>query len=154
SPDHLWLLVGYGGKFELIEMSSGLVDIFGRRSEKLASTPQLLAFSPDGAFVVAAAAPEPTDQHPKLLHRSGHIEISDAKTGKSLRSFDTENGAVSSLAIAPDSSTLAVGGEGFDLRFWDLKSGNETRQLPSEPASRGWLSDFSEHQHINVLAFS
>jgi WD40 repeat protein len=47
-----------------------------------------------------------------------------------------------------------VGSEGFDLHLWNLKSGNEIRQLPSEPAYRGWLSDFSRDQHIDVLAFS
>ncbi len=154
SPDHRGLLAGYGDKLQLIEISSGMNDISSGRFEEFAFTPHLLAFSPDGALVAAARAPESTDQDPKPQHRSGHIQVWDAKSGKSLRSFDAGQGAVDSLAVSRDSATLAVGSEGFDLSLWDLKSGKEIRRLPSEPASRSWFSDLSEHQHLDVLAFS
>src|SRR5262249_41115174 len=131
SEDHRWLLAGYGDNLELVEISSGMIDTSGRRFEALTFTPHMLAFSPDGAFVAAAAAPESPYQYPRPQNPGGHIQVWDGKTGKSLRSFDAGKGAVHSLAIAPGSGALAVGRDGFHLGLWDLKSGKEIRQLAS-----------------------
>jgi RNA polymerase sigma factor (sigma-70 family) len=70
--------------------------------------------------------------HGKLLitgTKDGTVQITDADTGKALRSIATAD-SIAGLAISADSKTLAVS----RLAFWDIETGNPLWQFPVKNA--------------------
>jgi WD40 repeat protein len=57
------------------------------------------------------------------------VRLWDAASGRELRSLVEHGGGVQSVAIAPDGSWLASGGDDGSLRLWDAASGRELRSL-------------------------
>jgi WD40 repeat protein len=68
-------------------------------------------WSPDGVFVTEG--PENT----------GLIDIRDAATGASVRSWDGEHNDINDVGFSPDGSMLATAGDDGKLRIWDPANG-------------------------------
>jgi WD40 repeat protein len=81
-----------------------------------------LAFSPDGAT---------------LATHGGALQLWDVKTGRQRGRDGGHVGDVIGLAFMPDGRTLISQGRDRTIRWWDLKSGKETRRtacFPTTPA--------------------
>jgi WD40 repeat protein len=68
------------------------------------------------------------------------LALLDLKTGKSIQSMKLAGYATRAVAIAPDGSRVAVG-ETYDIRMWDIRSGNEYPKL--EGGETQWAARFS-----------
>jgi WD40 repeat protein/DNA-binding SARP family transcriptional activator len=86
-----------------------------------------LDWSPDGTLFVTEG-PEDT----------GLVDIRDARTGESVRSFvghdvDINEGDINNVAFSPDGSLLATAGDDGAARLWDPRTGEErwSVQTPS-----------------------
>jgi len=83
-----------------------------------------LAFTPDGkalAWGDVAAIGDLLTSHTEF----GTIHLCDLGTGQELRQWEANAGGTSSLAFAPDGSTLATSGTETVVRLWDVASGRE-----------------------------
>jgi WD40 repeat protein len=96
-----------------------------------------LDWSPDGTLFVTEG-PEDT----------GLVDIRDARTGESVRSFvghdvDINEGDINDVAFSPDGSRLATAGDDGAVRVWDPDTG-EARWSVQSPDSLGvWGPSFS-----------
>jgi WD40 repeat protein/serine/threonine protein kinase len=70
-------------------------------------------FDPDGKRIVSCG-------------RSGVIHVSDAATGRLLKSLTTHTDSVEGLAISRDGLRLASTSNDLSVRLWDLETGRET----------------------------
>jgi WD40 repeat protein len=78
-----------------------------------------LDWSPDGTVFVTEG---PQD--------SGVVDIRDAKTGESLRSFHGHDGDIIDVAFNHDGTMLATTGADGTARIWDPTTGRELRTVP------------------------
>src|SRR5215207_65555 len=90
-----------------------------------------LDWSPDGGLFVTEG-PEDT----------GVVDIRDAETGESVRSFRGHDVDVNDVAFSPDGSTLANPGEDGTARVWDPATGEELESV-TRPAGEVWGPSFS-----------
>jgi WD40 repeat protein len=91
---------------------------FGGNSEggrRLHDGVRPVAFAPDGRTALAAGNYAKT------------MTLSEAATGKELRSFTGHSGTVLSVALSPDGRTALSGGGDKTLKLWDL-----TPYLPAQ----------------------
>jgi WD40 repeat protein len=100
----------------------------------------LLAWSSRGVFVTEG----PQD--------SGLIDIRDAETGESVRSFHGHDGDVTDVAFSRDGSRLASTGEDGTLKVWDPSTG----RLLSSLAAQGdaWGPSFSADGSLVAAAWN
>jgi WD40 repeat protein len=105
-------------------------------------TPNYVAFSPDGKFLVTFAGPRGSPQGP--------IELWEVATGKKIWSFYAHRipsslgygGGLQSATFAPDSKTFATGGTSNSVLLWD-------------PASKEQIGEFAvDRSSIMSIAFS
>ncbi len=87
-----------------------------------------IAFSPDGSQLVSGSRDDNT------------IRLWDMDTGKETRRFTVDTKRLSSLALSPDGSQLALGLFNYDdttitIPLWDLDTGKETRRLTGHTSS-------------------
>jgi len=75
-------------------------------------------WSPDGSIFVTEGPDE-----------SGIIDIRDAETGGSIRSFPGHDPDVNSVAFSHDGSMLATTGDDGALRVWDPRTGTELQSV-------------------------
>ncbi|UNU23581.1 serine/threonine-protein kinase [Microcoleus vaginatus] len=89
-----------------------------------------IALSPDGQTLVSASF--------------GTIRIWNVRTGRLVRTLNSVHSkkSVKTLAVSPDSSILASGGDDNSVILWDLKTGRRTRTIAAHTAP------------VNAIAFS
>ena len=88
-----------------------------------------MAFSSDGQnFVIGVDAGEEAS--------NSQLQVRSADSGKLLRTIKTDWGGFTALAVTPEGSIVASGGQGTDddepdlfVRVWDLATGAQTRQV-------------------------
>lgn len=91
-----------------------------------------LAWSPAGDVFVTEGPEE-----------SGVIDIRDATTGASIRSFRGHDPDVNDVAFNADGSMLATTGDDGALRVWDTATGDAIAAFVEEPSSSAWSPSFS-----------
>jgi WD40 repeat protein len=91
-----------------------------------------LAWSPDGSVFVTEG-PEDT----------GVIDIRDAATGESLRTWHGHDVDVNDVAFNHDGSMLATTGDDGVARVWDPATGLELSSVQGEPETEVWGPSFS-----------
>src|SRR5918996_1232390 len=104
------------------------------RSRILLSVPGVgggLDWSPDGTMFVTEGPEE-----------SGLIDIRDAETGRSLRSFHGHDVDVNLVAFSADSSMLATTGDDGAVKVWDPATGEELWSFQG-PEGEVWGPSFS-----------
>ena len=57
------------------------------------------------------------------------VVLGDVDSGKMIRSFVGHNGQVNALAFSPDATRAVSGGNDRTLRFWNVKTGNESGKI-------------------------
>lgn len=89
-----------------------------------------IALSPDGQTLVSASF--------------GTIRIWNVRTGRLVRTLNSVHSkkSVKTLAVSPDSSILASGGDDKNVILWDLKTGRRTRTIAAHTAA------------VNAITFS
>jgi WD40 repeat protein len=80
-----------------------------------------LVFSPNGRFLAAGGLDRENDSS---------IQCWEMRTGQLIREFQTRQGWNFSIAIAPDSRTLASGGADSTILLWDLTGHGNTKPAP------------------------
>jgi WD40 repeat protein len=90
-----------------------------------------LDWSPDGGLFVSEGPDE-----------TGVVDIRDAETGDSVRSFPGHDPDVNDVAFSPDGSTLATTGDDGTARVWDPATGEELESV-TRPAGEVWGPSFS-----------
>jgi WD40 repeat protein len=75
-----------------------------------------LDWSPDGTLFVTEG---PED--------SGRIDVRDARTGESVRTFPAHDPDVNLVAFSPDGARLATTGDDGTLKLWEPRSGRQLR---------------------------
>lgn len=103
---------------------------FLQRSLDNVGSVNAIALSPDGQTLVSASF--------------GTIRIWNARTGRLVRTLNSVHSktSVKTLAVSPDSSILASGGDDNNVILWDLKTGRRTRTIAAHTAA------------VNAIAFS
>jgi WD40 repeat protein/mono/diheme cytochrome c family protein len=81
-----------------------------------------LAFSPDGALLMAAGG---------TPARFGEVQIWDLKSSKMLRSVSLTNDTVFGGSLSPDGSLIAVGGADNTVRIVETATGKEVHKIGS-----------------------
>ena len=105
----------------------------GKERWRLPAPPAVsaLAFSPDGKTLAAVGW-------------DGAIRLSEAATGKLLRSMRGREDRLLAVAWSPDGKLLACGGDSGNVPIWDAATGKEVRRMQSE----------SPKTDVSCLAFS
>lgn len=75
-----------------------------------------IAFSPDGRFVLSAAAEEAAI-------------LWSVDDGKEIRRFEGHESKITSVAFLPDGKSVATGNRDKTVRIWDLQTGQELQRL-------------------------
>jgi WD40 repeat protein/DNA-binding SARP family transcriptional activator len=104
-----------------------------------------LDWSPDGTRFVAEG-PE----------GSGTVDLRDARTGESVRSFPGHDGDILDVAFNHDGTLLATTGADGTARIWDVATGDElhTVQVPGYPGAFGvWGPTFSPDGSLFAAAW-
>ncbi|MEG4943577.1 serine/threonine-protein kinase [Microcoleus sp. F4-D5] len=103
---------------------------FLQRSLDNVGSVNAIALSPDGQTLVSASF--------------GTIRIWNARTGRLVRTLNSVHSkkSVKTVAVSPDSSILASGGDDNNVILWDLKTGRRVRTIPAHKAA------------VNAVAFS
>jgi WD40 repeat protein len=69
-------------------------------------------------------------QHDKV------VRLGEVKTGKTIQTFEGHTAGVHAVALSPDASLAASGGEDGTLRLWDTKTGKEVRRFENTDPMR------------------
>jgi WD40 repeat protein len=101
-----------------------------------------VVWSPDGA-TFATEGPD----------SSGIIEIRDARTGESVRSFHGHDIDVIDVSFNHDGSLLGTTGQDGAARVWDPATGRAVRELQSPGASSAWGPTFSPDGKLFAAAW-
>jgi WD40 repeat protein/energy-coupling factor transporter ATP-binding protein EcfA2 len=88
-----------------------------------------LDWSPDGT-VFATEGPE----------NSGMVDIRDARTGESVRSFHGHDGDITDVAFNHDGTLLATTGTDAAARIWDPATGDELHTIRMPVTDDGWAA--------------
>jgi WD40 repeat protein len=91
-----------------------------------------LDWSPDGSIFVTEG---PED--------SGRVDIRDADTGESERSFHGHDTDINHVAFSDDGSMLATAGDDGAARVWDPRTGEELRSFETGVPQEVWGPSFS-----------
>jgi WD40 repeat protein/DNA-binding SARP family transcriptional activator len=86
-----------------------------------------LDWSPDGRVFVTEGP-----------HDSGIVDIRDARTGESVRSFPGHDGDINDVAFNHDGSLLASTGSDGAARIWDVATGEELHTVLIPGYDGGW----------------
>jgi WD40 repeat protein len=120
------------------------LNIFGKSENKLRPVWQAavadhaigLAWSPDGAFLAAAAV-------------SGPITVFDAATGKPVHQLAGHGFGTAAIAWQPGGNLLASVGQDGKVRVWDAAAGTEAKALE---AGSSWAEKLAWHPSGRLLA--
>jgi WD40 repeat protein/DNA-binding SARP family transcriptional activator len=104
-----------------------------------------LDWSPDGSMFVTEG-PEQT----------GVVDIRDAETGESMRSFPGHDPDVNDVAFSPDGSMLATTGDDGTVKIWDPATGEELRSFTGPQGDEGavWGPSFSPDGSLLAASWS
>jgi RNA polymerase sigma factor (sigma-70 family) len=106
----------------------------GKERQRFPLPPGFLAFSPDGTVFASV-----DNDNPKVV-KGRAIRLWNAATGKEFAKFQWRGAVdawlnVPKVALSPDGKSLALGNYMGDqvIRFWDIASGKEIRQIEKQP---------------------
>ena len=105
------------------------------RSRVLLTVPDVggsLDWSPDGSVFVTEG---PED--------SGVVDLRDAETGESVRSWTGHEVDINEVVFSADGSMLATGGDDGYLRVWETNSGDQVAEMRRYDASNASAMSFS-----------
>jgi WD40 repeat protein len=108
----------------------------GKEVRQLGSWVQVMAVSPDGAFVAAVCKDGPAPPR-RPGGKQETIHVWETATGKALPSPPTSSLHVGPLAFSPDGKLLAFGELGGIIHLWEFATGKEVRQLKGQPKDPG-----------------
>jgi WD40 repeat protein len=91
-----------------------------------------LDWSPDGSIFVTEGPEE-----------SGRVDIRDAETGESERSFQGHTVDINHVALSDDGSMLATAGDDGAARVWDPRTGEQLRNFQTGDPAGVWGPSFS-----------
>jgi WD40 repeat protein len=148
TPDRKVLFMGdfTQGTVGLYDVASGKLlrqlDISaGRKQNPFRPILSAIAFAPDGKTIATADAR--TDSTSALVG-SCSVRLWDMATGKELHELRGHQNEVHALALSPDGTMLASGGEGFKnqvIRIWDVASGKLLHELPQGGETLAFSTD-------------
>ncbi len=111
SPDGRLLASSWYIEVRLTDIETGKL---ARIGEVSSSTPNSLAFSPDGKFLMAGTS-------------SGKVEVLDTRTLVVEKVLPVTQWGIYALAASPDSTRLACCAADGTVQLWDLKAGEKLR---------------------------
>jgi WD40 repeat protein len=97
-------------------------------------------WSPDGTVFVTEG---PED--------SGMVNIRDAETGETVRSFRGHDGDIVDVAFNHDGTLLATTGDDGAARIWRTATGDEVRTVRMPRTDETWLADGPSFSHDGTL---
>jgi eukaryotic-like serine/threonine-protein kinase len=106
-----------------------LIGAAQRNAERVPWT--CVGFSPDGQWVVAGGV-DPTTAKKNTL-----IQIWNAQTGASLRSFEAHDHGIMSVTFSPDGNRLLSASADQTIKIWDVSDGRETMAFWEEAPCLG-----------------
>jgi RNA polymerase sigma factor (sigma-70 family) len=98
---------------------------------------EALAFSPSGRILASGIITSNSGRNTYEAEQSA-IVLWDVLSGEVIRSIDSPQGRLGSLAFAPDSRTLASGGGDSTILLWKLAAMEQAR--PAKPLTAGQLN--------------
>lgn len=137
SPDHRVLASGgYGDLTVKLWDTATRREIRTLAEKKTAGLTELLkpiAFSPNGKLIAASTVGFDTK-----LKRYAYIRtfIWNVETGEKLFTLGGHKLDVDALAFTPDGRFLVTGGTDTVIKFWDVKTGLETRAFNASPVNQ------------------
>jgi WD40 repeat protein/serine/threonine protein kinase len=108
---------------------------------EVSPTAMRIALSTDGRYVASTGQGGRWDAKTKTF-RSGDVQVWDLRTGRIVRSFPSEDGFDSAVALGDGGRLLARPAGRGDVEIWDLTAGRKTVTLPGG------------HSRVSSLAFS
>ncbi|HMF18806.1 MAG TPA: sigma-70 family RNA polymerase sigma factor [Gemmataceae bacterium] len=147
--DHPLLQLAFSGDGKILAMtrvddtSLQLLDAESWKKRKpFLSQRGIIAFAlPDHKTLVAL-------KRATAEENSSSVGLVDLATGKQLRQFDANGGAVHSLALSPDSKMLATFSSDKAIHIWEVATGKRRQELPADKYAHGTLAFAPDQQRL------
>lgn len=104
----------------------------GKTNQDLLEQSHVVAFSPNGKFIASSVTGFDEKQRQYAYVRT---YVWNVETGEKLFTFEGQKFDVGGLVFTPDNRFLISGSADTTIKFYDLKTGQETRTLTQPPSS-------------------